>query len=204
MLAVAKSVSGLTLTTFKVVPSVTKVSPGQTFTVDIKIAPSEAIAGAQFNLTYNPAAVKINSVTEGNLFKAGGASTFFMAGTINNTTGVLSNVAVAIITPGQTVITEGVIATISCTALTRGSSNFALTNLIAGTKDGVAVPLATSEITQVSVSDPYDLNNDGKVDINDLTFIAPFFGQTGTLVADVNKDGTVNILDMIMVVQHFS
>ena len=54
------------------------VSSGQQFTVNINVQPNNAIAGAQFNLSFNPSLVSVNSVTEGNLFKQSGASTYFM------------------------------------------------------------------------------------------------------------------------------
>jgi len=54
---------------------------------NITVQPNNPVAGAQFNLSFNPSLVTINSVTEGNLFNQGGASTYFMAGTINNAAG---------------------------------------------------------------------------------------------------------------------
>ena len=47
---------------------------------------------------------------------------------------------------------------------------------------------------------PADVNGDGSVDIDDLTFVADHFGHIGTgNVADVNGDGIVNILDLVAV-----
>ena len=47
---------------------------------------------------------------------------------------------------------------------------------------------------------PYDLNKDGTVNVLDLILTAQNFGGTG---GDVNGDGTTNILDLILVAQHF-
>ena len=47
---------------------------------------------------------------------------------------------------------------------------------------------------------PYDLNMDGVVNVLDLILTAQNFGGTG---GDVNGDGTTNILDLILVAQHF-
>ena len=49
---------------------------------------------------------------------------------------------------------------------------------------------------------PYDVNEDGDINILDLTFVASRFGQNDPK-ADVNEDGTVNILDLVLVAQHF-
>ena len=47
---------------------------------------------------------------------------------------------------------------------------------------------------------PYDLNKDGTVNVLDLILTAQNFGSTE---GDINGDGTTNILDLILVAQHF-
>ncbi len=45
-----------------------------------------------------------------------------------------------------------------------------------------------------------DVNGDGIVNIEDLTFVAMHFGGGGEgAAADVNDDGVVNILDLVAV-----
>ena len=43
-----------------------------------------------------------------------------------------------------------------------------------------------------------DVNGDGTVNILDLVSIASSFGQTGETAADINGDGAVNILDLVL------
>ena len=43
-----------------------------------------------------------------------------------------------------------------------------------------------------------DVNGDGTVNILDLVLIASSFGQTGETAADLNGDGVVNILDLVL------
>ena len=113
------------------------VSQGQQFTVNITVQPNNAIAGVQFSLSFNPSLVSINSVTQGNLLNQGGASTYFTAGTINNTTGTLTNVAGAITTPGQTVSASGTFAVITMTASSgSGTCPLTLSNVIVGDING--------------------------------------------------------------------
>ena len=46
---------------------------------------------------------------------------------------------------------------------------------------------------------PEDVNGDGVVNIQDLTFVSTHFGKTGRRLADVNGDGVVNVLDLTLV-----
>ena len=47
---------------------------------------------------------------------------------------------------------------------------------------------------------PQDVNRDGVVNILDLVLVASYFGDEGSdLAADVNEDGVVNILDLVFV-----
>ena len=79
----------------------------------------------QFDLSFDPSLLTANGVTEGNLF---GGSTFFMAGTINNTAGTI--VGVADLPIGGSVSSPGTVATISFTAKTAtGTSPLNLSNV---------------------------------------------------------------------------
>ena len=50
---------------------------------------------------------------------------------------------------------------------------------------------------------PEDINQDGVVNIIDLTLVASNFGATGENTADVNGDGVVNIIDLTLVAAAF-
>ena len=51
---------------------------------------------------------------------------------------------------------------------------------------------------------PWDVNDDGVVNIQDLVLVAREFGQSGeALKGDVNGDGTVNVLDLVLVSSRF-
>ena len=67
-----------------------------------------------------------------------------------------------------------------------------------------AVP-DVSEQTPVPQALPWDINNDGIVDIRDMILIANSFGTETPEhpKVDVNKDGRVDILDLILVAAHF-
>jgi hypothetical protein len=119
------------------------VDPGEQFTISIDAQPNNAIAGMQFNLSYNPDIVTVSSVTEGNLLDQGSAGTFFNAGQINNTAGTVTGVFGAIISPGETVATAGTFAIITMTAGSAGGScPLTLSNIVVGDIGGNSIPVS--------------------------------------------------------------
>lgn len=47
---------------------------------------------------------------------------------------------------------------------------------------------------------PEDINDDGFVNILDLTIVSRYFGETGPdILGDVNADGVVNVLDLVLI-----
>ncbi len=142
------------------------VSPGSQFTVNITVQPSSAIAGAQFNLAYNPALVTVSGVTEGNLLNQNGASTYFTPGTINNTAGTVTGAAGAIVTPGQTVSNSGTLAVITMTAgSTRGTGTLTLSNVVVGDINGQSLTV-TMNNAQISVDHAPVLSPIGNKTVN--------------------------------------
>lgn len=62
---------------------------------------------------------------------------------------------------------------------------------------------ALSNIFTLDTRYSWDVNNDGKVDINDLTIVGSHFGESNPKVGDVNEDRTVDIRDMVLIGIHF-
>jgi hypothetical protein len=130
------------------------VAPEQKFTVSIAVVPSKAIAGMQFDLSFDASLATVSLVQEGGLLKQGGASSFFNAGTMDNQAGTVKGVFGAITTPGATVSTPGTFATITFTAKTQsGTCPISLSNVIVGDRDGNAVTISVVDGT-VSIDQP--------------------------------------------------
>jgi hypothetical protein len=132
------------------------VRAGEQFIVNIDVEPNNAIAGVQLDLNFDSLLVSVAGVTEGNLLRQGGASTFFNPGN-GNAKGVYG----AIITPGETVSTPGTFATVRMTAgANAGTCPLTLSNVVVGDINGNPLPVSlvngqvTIEVNQPPVLSP--------------------------------------------------
>jgi hypothetical protein len=143
VLGLSSTASAVETTTVSVSPSRQPAEPGGTFTVSIVIDPGTAIAGVQFDLTFDPSLVTVDSVEEGGLLRQDGASTYFTPGVLDNEAGVIRSVVGVITTPEQTVSASGAFALIVLTASTReGTCSLTLSNVVIGDADGQSVPVS--------------------------------------------------------------
>lgn len=242
------------------------VAAGEQFTVNIFVAPNTAISGMQFDFQLNPSLVTIDGVQEGTLLSQGGASTYFNPGQIDNQSGNLTGAFGVINTPGQTISTQGIFATITLTAKTQGGScALGLSSVVVADINGESVPVTftggTVIISRPPVLHPIDnaVTNEGGTlsftvsatdpDGDTLTYSASNLPQGATfnpatrtfswtptgdqagvysdirfqvsdgfltdsenititvknvVVADVDDDGNVNVLDMVKIGQHWN
>lgn len=183
-----------------VVPS-QRINEADTFEIKINIDPKGTpIAGAQTNFLFNKSVIRVNSVSEGNLFRQYGASTYYFITNIDNQYGVVNNIVDVIIGP-YNISTPGTFAIINVTAIGTGSSNLNLSHVLISSPESQPVPLYTvnQSLSSYSIS---DINGDWTTDLMDIVSVSQHFGETAYYPYpsyDANKDGTVNILDIIMV-----
>ena len=64
--------------------SKTPIHTGDTFTLDIHAENIFDLAGWQFDIAFDPAALEAIDVSEGDFLKTDGGSTFFQSGSIDN------------------------------------------------------------------------------------------------------------------------
>ena len=168
------------VTTVNVTPPSQDVYPGP-FTVNVTVDPAEPIAGVQFNLSFNTSLMSADSVTERDLLNQDGASTYFSPGTIDNTAGTINSVAGVITSPGATVSSPGVFATIRMTAKSiEGTSPLDLSNVIVGDINGNPVTIMVNDGTVTITTCIGDVNGDGTVDVLDMILVGQQWGKTGT------------------------
>ena len=182
----------------------TNIRVGDTFTFHIKAEKVTGLAGWQFDLTFDPDVLEVVDVNEGGFLKRDDRTTFFQRGTIDNTAGSIVGLSSALISKNG-VTGSGPLLSVRFSAKAEGNSQIALHNSQLGSKTGEAIPAAMRPLTITVESKPaWDVNADGQVSILDLILIAQNFGEAASPNSrtDVNRDGVVSILDLILVAQH--
>ena len=192
LLAIEPSISTVSITP----ASITSPDIGERFTISIDIANAEYVAGYQVTLQFDAAAVRYISseqgtYLEGDLFDIPakiGADEISLASTAR----VVSGAA------------EGTLLRITFEVVAIKASTLSLTEVLLASGFGISLPVTTQNAEIVEPPKPaWDVNQDGVVNILDLTLVASRFGETGDVDADVNGDGVVNILDLTLVALHF-
>ena len=181
--------------------STTPIHTGDTFTLDIRAENIFDMAGWQFDIAFDPAALEAIDVSEGDFLKMDGGSTLFQSGTIDNTVGKITGIS-AIRLSTQGVSGTGTLLQVTFKAKSAGETELALQNFQFGSTTGEAVPAGPHQI-RITVEEGLatgDVNRDGVVSILDLILIAQQLGRqvaAGSPV-DLNGDGVVSILDLIL------
>jgi len=198
------------------------VSSGDTFPVNITVDPAgTAIAGAQFDFSFDQSMVTVNGIIQGDLLTQNGADIYPNETTdavnrslfvqINNTVGTASY-ACAIITPKASVSSAGILAIINLTANSSAGGQTAilgLTNVIISDPSSVQVNTIVTNGT-VSIEAGYaigDVNGDNAIDYKDAPYLAKHvIGLTGfeTLYGegDVNCDNAIDYKDAPYLAKH--
>lgn len=130
-----------------ITPEYQVVSPKKQFALNIKIEPGTTIKSAQSDLLFQSSMVKINNVSEGNLFSQSGANTGFSNGTVNSSAGLIKQICGSIMCDSS-VSSPGTLATINLTAgSSTGVAKFNLSNVAISGSDSGSLPYAIKNAT---------------------------------------------------------
>ena len=178
---------------------------GDTFTLDIGAGNVYDLAGWQFDIAFDAAALKAIAVNEGDFLKTNNATTFFHKGTIDNIAGKIRGLSSASLS-GNGVSGTGVLLSVTFSAKAAGETRLTLSNFQFGSITGALIPAGPHEVVIVVEGRlaTGDINRDGQVSILDMILVARHLGETvpANSNIDQNGDGTVSILDLILVAQH--
>ncbi|MCD6572776.1 MAG: hypothetical protein J7K95_01610, partial [Thermoplasmata archaeon] len=157
-----------------ITPCWQQVNVNDTFTVNVTINPSVAITGVQCDLFFNASLLEVIDVQQGNLFN--GYDTFFNNGSIDNINGKINDIYGAIIVPGGNVSNYGTFAKITFRAKKEGVAYLNLSDVMVGDVNAEAVAIEIHNGSVEIIAHPWDLNHDNTVNILDLIIVAQHFG----------------------------
>ena len=182
----------------------TPIHTGDTFTLDIRAENITDLAGWQFDIAFDPTILEAVNVSEGDFLKIDGGSTFFQGGSIDNAAGKVTGLSAAKLST-QGVSGTGVLVQVWLKAKSRGETELALQKFQFGSATGDSIPAGPHEV-RIVVEERLttgDVNRDGVVSILDLILVAQQLGKRvpAGSAVDVNGDGVVSILDLIRVAQ---
>ena len=172
---------------------------GEQLEFSIEITGAKGVAGYRLTIGFDPTALRYIDSTNGDYLPTG----TFVSSIVPSANGV----SVAATTPtGVASLENGTLTTVKFEVVAVKSSTIQLVDVTLF--DSVAMPLPVMTVDGTVMATlllAVDVNQDGTVNIVDLTLVAQ---NLGTPVAanprtDVNGDGNVNILDMVLVAQNF-
>lgn len=182
-----------------VLPQTTPIAVGERLNVDIQIVDAQDVVGYELTVGFDPTVLR---------YIGGGNADYLPEGAFTLSPIVLNNAiyiaATSII--GAASDSKGKLATLTFEVVAAKASTLQLREVILSDSAGMPLSVATREGRIETVWLPLigDVNEDGKVNILDLTLVASSFTAASPVPprVDVNADGTVNILDMVLVAQH--
>ena len=178
---------------------------GDTFTLDLNARNVIDLAGWQFDISFDPAVLEAVEINEGDFLKTNGGTTFFQEGTIDNTTGKITGLnAIGFNEDGAT--GTGTLLSVTFLAKAEGETQLTLNNFQLGSTTGDIIPAGPHEVV-ITIEGQLatgDVNRDGQVSVLDLILVSRHLGEDAAAnpQADVNRDGIINIQDLIVVAQH--
>ena len=184
--------------------SKTPIHLGDAFTFDVRAESISDLAGWQFDIAFDPTVLEAVDVSEGDFLKTDGGSTFFQSGRIDNAAGKITGLIAGRLSEGG-VSGSGSVLTVRFKAKSEGETELALRNFLFGSVTKESIPAGPLEI-HVSVQERLlsgDVNRDGVVNILDLISVAQQLGNSvpANSPVDINGDGVVNIFDLTLVAQ---
>ncbi len=175
------------------------------FTVDLYAENVTDLAGWQFDVAFDRLLLEVLEVNNGYFLESAGAVTLFQQGTIDNQIGKITDIS-NVTHNGNSVSGTGLLLSLTFAAKAGGKTQLRLNNFRLADSIGREIPAGPLYLSlMLKGTLLWDVNEDGSVSILDLVLISQDFGKTGTsdLRTDVNSDGKINILDLILVAQHF-
>jgi general secretion pathway protein D len=105
------------------------VGVGSTISIPVEVSGAADLYAFQFDVSYNPSVLQLLSISEGSFLSSAG-STFFIPGSIDNSSGIASFNADTLIGLGPGAFGNGDLLDLGFQVTSPGSSNLTLSNVI--------------------------------------------------------------------------
>lgn len=164
-----------------------RVNDNAYFTASIEVQDVYDLAGFEMEISFNPDVIRVSKVEEGTFLLSGG-STYWINPDDDNRRGRITEI-VCIRTGSTGCDGDGTLLTIVFRARDEGYSGIVLENVRLADSEARWIPVKVSSAS-VEVADvpPWDVNHDGRVDVLDLVIVAQYYGEYISQPGDVNPD----------------
>ena len=178
----------------------TLVELNSTFTFNIDALFVRNLTGWQCGISFDPNLLEAIEVTEGNFLSSDATQTFFTEGSIDNESGLITGFNVLRL-DGTGLNGSGPLLSIKFKAKKVGKVIFTPSNCTLGDSDGIelpsVVPSLEIEIVEelptpeenIFTGPKWDINMDGKINILDLIVVTKYFGEP---ITEKNQRADVN------------
>ena len=191
--------NGGSSTIVRLLPASANPAVGEPLTFYIDIVRGENVAGYQFALDFNPAALRFDSIRNEDYLPGDIFAEIVPSVVLDNE-----------VTFAATSLTEenngnGTLASITFVNISSNSSILELSDVVLSDSTGAVSHPRVEGIARINpkTENPADINRDGVVNIQDLVLVASEFGLRGERATDVNDDDIVNIADLVLVGRAF-
>jgi len=164
------------------------VSVGETFTTTVNLNNVINLAGYQFDISYKPTVLEVVSVKKGTFISTSSGDSFCMEPTLDKINGLISKFVCARMAK-EGVNGSGILATIEFRAITMGESAIVIQNAKLSNTNAQILQFTTSDSLVSAIRYPrWDVNQDGVIDILDLVLVGHRFGESITIPSMPNPD----------------
>jgi hypothetical protein len=165
------------------------VSKDDSFPAAINVEGISDLAEFQFDVAFDPTVLRAVTVEEGTFLSDNGG-TYWLEPHIDNKAGIITGTACAMTTKGG-VDGSGTLATITFKAVSIGESHIELQNIVLSDSSGEIIPAAPTDASVTVVDYPsWDVNKDGIVNVIDMVLVGQYLG--GSIIAPQYPNPDVN------------
>ena len=163
------------------------VRKGDSFLCRARVENITDVAGFSFDVVFDPAVLEAVEVKEGS-FLSNSVGTYWSEPDINNTAGVIAGIVSAGMGSGS-IGGDGTLAIITFKAIGSGETYIRLQDVKMSSPDAEPIPITVlSASITVAAYLAWDVNKDGEVDILDIVLVGQHFGQAIATPLDPNPD----------------